>query len=353
MSYTRAVAALRLQPTDRIPQTETLEHPAYIRQVSGIDPYVDPVGAGLRALEALDLDWVFGLHRHAVRFEAGQTVKDLGAGRLLTDWGLIGSSWQDVPLFTSPEEVLRYRPLEDAEFRVPLISRERRASYVGGPWAQQATIGDRALATGLYYTTLFQYGIMAFGWEHFLLAAAMDPETFDVILEQFAEISRQNVAAWVTGDCPMFMFHDDVAITRGLVFAPEWYRKYLFPKYERILEPARRAGKRIVFVSDGNYTELLPDLFAVGVDGVMVDERMDLAAILARHGRDKVVIGNVDVQVLTWGTPEEIRREVRRCCDLGRDCPGYFIKCFGDLPQNIPTEHLDVYFDAVHTYGRR
>jgi hypothetical protein len=353
MSYARAVAALRLQATDRIPQTETLEHPAYIRKVSGLDPYTDPVAAYLRTLELLDLDWVFGLHRHAVRFGDGQSVMDLGNGRVLTDWGLVGSSWQDVPLFDSPEDVLRYRPLEDVEGRVSLVGREKRATYVGGPRDSQATIGTRALATGLYYTTLFQYGIMAFGWESFLLAAAMDPATFDVILTQFAELSRQNVASWVTGDCPMFMFHDDIAITKGLVFAPEWYRKYLFPKYELILEPAKRAGKRIVFVSDGNYTDLLPDLFAAGVDGVMVDERMGLAAILRRHGRDKVVIGNVDVQILTWGTPDQIRGEVRRCCDLGRDCPGYFIKCFGDLPQNIPVENLDVYFDAVHTYGRR
>ena len=74
---------------------------------------------------------------------------------------------------------------------------------------------------------------------------------------------------------------------------------------------------------------------------------------MKRWGRDKILVGTVDIRILTWGTPDDIRREVRRCCDLGRDCPGYFLKCFGDIPENVPIANLDIYFDACRTYGRR
>lgn len=353
MSYARAIAAINRQPTDRIPQTEVLQHPGYMHKTSGIDPYEDTVASYFRTIELLDLDWMIGIPEKAVRFPKGQLSMDLPDGRRLTDYGISGSEWEAESPFTSPEEVLRYRPLEDAEGKVRWLLPKERQKFRGLPERDQALAGKTCLSTGNYYTTLFQYGIYAFGWENFLLAAAMDPATFDVILWQFAEISRQNVDDFTSGDCPVCFIHDDVATSRGLVFAPEWYRKYLYPKYEMILEPAKRRGKRIVYVSDGNYSEVMPDLFAVGVEGIFFDERNDLTAIIKRWGRDKIIAGNIDVQIITWGTPEDIRREVRRCCDLGRDCPGYFLKCFGDIPHNIPMENLDVYFDACRTYGRR
>ena len=57
------------------------------------------------------------------------------------------------------------------------------------------------------------------------------------------------------------MIHDDICMEKGPVFHPDWYRKRLFPLYEFILEPIiNNKNSKICFVSDGDYTELLPDL---------------------------------------------------------------------------------------------
>ena len=56
MSRQRALAAINLQPTDRIPRTECVQHPEFERALTGIDPYLHPQKARVAMLQKLDLD---------------------------------------------------------------------------------------------------------------------------------------------------------------------------------------------------------------------------------------------------------------------------------------------------------
>jgi uroporphyrinogen-III decarboxylase len=236
---------------------------------------------------------------------------------------------------------------------VRILTREYRQDRYESPLRAQEEIGEQALVTGLYYTTLFQACIMTFGWENFLEAAASEPEAFGRILDEFTEISVENIRQWVQSPCPVCFFHDDLAISTGLVFPPDWYRREIYPRYERIFEPARQAGKTIHFVSDGRYEELMPDLYALGVRGFLIDPDNDLEAALGRFGRDCAILGNIDTSILTSGTPADVHAEVKRCAGLGKRFPGYFFRAAGDLPHNIPLDNIRAYFAAKQELGTR
>lgn len=355
MALDRALRAFNLQPTDRIPSQEWLDHPEFIRKITGIDPFERPTEAVLAAIRALDIDWVGDLPRAAVKFEKDERTKKGADGNTYTEWGFTGSIWEDEHVFADVDQVLAYSPLEDARGagRVRVVSREYRTQRIAGPREARGIAGDACLITGLYYTTLFQFGIMAFGWEHFLTAAASEPDRFREILAEFAQISEENVREWVRDDCPVLWFHDDVAMTSGLVFPPDWYRREIFPHYDRILQPARDAGKKLIFVSDGNYMDLMDDLLALGIDGLMVDPTNDLETVLRKCGPNRAVIGNINTLTLTTGSTDDVRREVRRCAELGKRYPGYFFKAAGDLPHNIPLDNMQAYFDAKAELGVR
>jgi len=254
------------------------------------------------------------------------------------------------PPFHSYEDVLAYNPLEKTTVA------ERRKNYrrtVDGLMAQNAMTGPNTLILPMYYTTLFQSFILTFGWAMFLETAASEPERFKRTIEWFTRISIE-YTTYYAKHCalPVFFAHDDLALTRGLVFRPEWYRENIFPYYERIFEPIKKAGKKLLFVSDGNYTDLIDDLVAVGVDGLMIDQYVDLDRLMRRYGGKIAVIGNADVAPLTFGSPGDVRREVRRCMDAGKRYPGYFIRCHGDMPHNIPLANMRAYFEACRELGR-
>lgn len=345
MSYKRAIKAIHLKPTDRVAQQENFDHPEYMQELVGYDPWENPSQAFIDSYKALDVDWILGLPKRAVRFAKGESSRKGKDGVRYTEWGLSGSSWREEFPFGDIDDVLAYDP----EAAISIT-----ADPTAGVRADQELMDDSAVVSGIFYTTLFQYPIMTFGWELFLTAAAAEPDRFQRVLEGFAEVSRRYLEKWAAADLDLIMIHDDVAMEQGPVFHPDWYRQRLFPLYEKLLEPLRSCSKtKIAFVSDGDYTPLLDDLVTIGFDGFLINDNMDLGDIARRIGEEHFLIGNVNTLVLTHGSVEEVWGEVRRCLEEARPCAGHFIKATRDLPHNIPLANIRAYFDAVAELGRR
>ena len=62
--------------------------------------------------------------------------------------------------------------------------------------------------------------------------------------------------------------------------------------------------------------------------------------------------GNAHIDKLTYGTTEDVRKEVKRCMEYGHKYPGYVMKVTGDLPHNIPLDNIKAYFHYCKEYGR-
>jgi len=50
---------------------------------------------------------------------------------------------------------------------------------------------------------------------------------------------------------------------------------------------------------------------------------------------------------------DEIRAEVKRCTDVGRDLSGYFYAVGNHIPYNVPIENALFYFELIQEMGRR
>jgi len=141
--------------------------------------------------------------------------------------------------------------------------------------------------------------------------------------------------------------HDDIVWSAGPAIRPAWYRRYIFPHYQRYWAPLLEAGKKPIFVSDGNYTEFIDDIAACGAQGFFLEPLTDLAYLTERYGRTHIIVGNADTRILLRGNRREIRQEVERCMRLGRDCPGFFMSVTNMIPANTPVESA-LYYNQVY-----
>ena len=98
--------------------------------------------------------------------------------------------------------------------------------------------------------------------------------------------------------------------------------------------------------------DLIPHLIDIGVDvinPVQVSARgMDTARLKATYGKDVVFWGGgVDTQqVLPFGTPDQVRAEVRhRVADLGPD--GFVWAAVHNIQSGVPPENVIAAFEAV------
>jgi hypothetical protein len=214
--------------------------------------------------------------------------------------------------------------------------------------------GDLAVMYSLYYTTLFQWPIVMFDWEPFLYAAGSDPERFDDHLwKPWAEISRKQFEAMAAMDEEVVFCHDDLTMSTGPVFRPDFYEKYIFSKYPRIMEPAVRAGKKIVLVCDGNLSVFLERLLELPIAGIMYENpATPYERVLETWGKaGRAFIGGTATGILTNGTPDEVRSHTRDVIERGRKYPGFIISSCGQLPGNIPMQNILTYFETRNELG--
>jgi uroporphyrinogen decarboxylase len=68
-----------------------------------------------------------------------------------------------------------------------------------------------------------------------------------------------------------------------------------------------------------------------------------------RFGKDLTFFGGVSIQkLLPFGTPAQIRAEVRRLIDRIGPGGGFIIAPSHEMPGDIPLENLIAFIEAVH-----
>ena len=337
MSYERGIAAIHLQAPERIPHTQYVTHPqwlAALRERAG-RPEAD-------IAELLDFDLIW--HTDQPAGLPGRWT-DMGHGV----WQPDGSDFRlpkESP-FRDPEEIFGLDPFEE----YGRVDHGRQVEKYQS-WYDQARKRDCVVPGGLYMS-LVSFAIAAFGWENLLAAAGMDGDRFGGVLSRWADLLMGYVQAWAATDIEVFITHDDIVWTSGAIFRPEFYRTYVFPSYKRYWQALKDAGKKILFCSDGNYTDFIDDIAAAGADGFIFEPTTDLDYVAARYGRTHAIIGNADCRILTFGSREDIDREVARCMDAGRDCPGFFFAVGNHIPPNVPIDNADACIAAYLRMRRR
>lgn len=343
MSYDIGWSAINLEMPERVGHTEYCSHPLLVKAVTGVDPREDG-SAWRKFYDAVGYDFIWSGNDGPE-----WTGRRTSMGHAVFQQDGVDFDQNIFCPFESPEEILSFDPV--AEYGLPSI--EDRAACFEKSWQSAQAAHPEQVVPGGYYKTLFSACIHAFGWEMFLSSAPLDYERFDRVLEGFFQISMANFRAWAQTSARVFICHDDIVWSQGAVFHPDWYRKYTFPRYKKLWAVLKEAGKKILFCSDGDFTQFVDDIADAGADGFIFEPLTDLEYVVRKYGRDKVVIGNVDTRILTFGDKEAIRRDVQRCMDLGKPCPGFFIAVGNHIPHNVPIDNALYYFELVEKQGRR
>jgi hypothetical protein len=371
-SRERALKAIRLENTDRIPHKEGLTCPAFETALTGIDAIRYPFSARLKTLEMLDIDMDLTPGKDEVSefiFEGDEVSTKDSEGRTLVRWGS-GTTWEweHGNLFPTIEEVLAFDPEDhflkkggspyfgDIKDIQPLMTQsiENMGETLNAEHQRiQNLVGQSAEVPGFFYRTFFMWPLMLFGWENFAYLALQHEDAFTRIAEGFVRISEKVCQAFALTNIRVFMSHDDLCGKDGPFFNPSWYQKYVYPSYERIWAPLKEEGIKILYVSDGKLDSVVDDVMAAGADGILAEPATDLAAFAERYGKSAIFVGNVDGRILKFGTRKEIRREVDRVSAFGKDCPGYFYGVTNAITWDTPVENIRYYFDYCSEIGRR
>lgn len=337
MSYERGMAAFNLQAPAEIPHTQYITHPEWLKYLQKKQNKPD---AGWEAL--LDFDFVWNVD---LPLPPRGRWTDMGHAVFQAD----GSDYRqpkESP-FSDLEEMYNLDPIKEYG---PVDEIAQTAKYAD--WWGKAGKGDHVI-TGGTYNSVVSWAIWTFGWENLLVAAGTDPQRFGELLNRWSDYLLAYVRSWARTGLEVYHTHDDMVWTAGAIFKPEFYRQYVFPNYKKQWEIVKNAGKKVIFTSDGNYTEFVDDVAAAGADGFIFEPTTDLEYICRKYGKTHVIIGNADCRILTFGTRAETVKEVERCMNTGRDCPGFFFAVGNHIPPNVPIENAEACMETYFSLRKR
>lgn len=137
------------------------------------------------------------------------------------------------------------------------------------------------------------------GFENALCQAMIEPEAYGELLEAVADHKiRLYKKVYEICQPDILVYHDDMAMQVGPFFPTDFYVKYIFPQYKRIVDAAREIGyKHVVHHSCGRVEPLLPYWIECGFDGWdSVNPVNDLVKIKAEYGNRLVFMPGLDTQ---------------------------------------------------------
>lgn len=346
----RMLAAIERKPVDRIPTDiwATAE-----------------VWEKLRAHFSEGADILAALHIDGTRGIApdycGSAPPAVGPGESANYWGMV---MRRTPYADGIYEEQVFYPLAEAR----TIDDLDRYRWPRADWFDYSKM--RAQAQEARKTHLVTFGYMAPFYYHNLLRGLErsltdpydDPEFTHEILRRisdfFYEHHRRAFEA-CDGLIDVAQVTDDLGSQTGPLISPKIYDAFYAEHHRRFINLCHAFGIKVFHHDDGSCRIFLPRLVEMGIDILNPIQwtcpGMDRAELKREFGDRICFHGGVENQrILPFGTPEEVRAEVRACIDtLASDGTGYIVAPCHNLQPNTPLENILAMYDEAWRYGRQ
>lgn len=219
------------------------------------------------------------------------------------------------------------------------------------------TFNSRYAVRGPYWNPLFCRVCDLFGMEQAMVRMLSEPHVFEAVLDRVFQHTFEFCSHLLEscGDSmPILCLGDDFATQRDLMISPKHWRRYLKPRYSKLFELGRRAGKFIWFHSCGNITAVLDDLVEVGVD-IWETVQLHTLPISAeqlklKYGDRLSFFGGVNTQRLPFAAPDQVREETVRCIEVLGKGGGYICGPDHHVKPDVSAQNTLALFDTAMNF---
>ncbi|MBM3213850.1 hypothetical protein FJZ36_02920 [Candidatus Poribacteria bacterium] len=155
------------------------------------------------------------------------------------------------------------------------------------------------------------------GFENALIDAATEPDFYAELLDRLTDLRLSMVAQCADVPADAIFFGDDWGDQRGVILGPDRWRRFLKPRWAKVIDAVHAQGKIAMCHSCGSIVDILPDVIEIGLDvfeSVQPEaEGMNPYELKRQYGKHITFWGCLGSQsTIQFGTPQEIHDEVRR-----------------------------------------
>ena len=218
--------------------------------------------------------------------------------------------------------------------------------------ARVAAVRKTGRFSRLGWASLFERMHFIRGFENTLIDLVEQPPELGMLAGIFDGYWEREIAALIEAKVDCVTFGDDFGMQKNLIFSPEIFRSFFKPRYQRLMKPIKEAGIKIHFHSCGDVWDLLEDFKDMGVDSIWPQiTAYDLKEFVKKL-RDLELAAAIHIDranVMTSGTPDEVRRSLNACAEAFRPYEGgsWF---YVEIDNGFPYENIVALVDEINKY---
>ena len=221
-----------------------------------------------------------------------------------------------------------------------------------------------------------QYAILATPWlafplerafamqrmDRFMLNLGRYPDFARALLTRIAELCKTLMGHFLHGigdNIDMIKIGDDLGMQNSLLMSPKMYRQIVKPIHADYISFIKsRTKAKVFFHTDGDVFDLIPDFIEMGVDilnpiQTSAGKMSNLEELKKQFGKNIIFCGGIDTHhVLPFGTPDEVRAEVKRIIQILGQSGGYMLASVHTILPDVPAENVLAMVDAAVEFGR-
>lgn len=210
--------------------------------------------------------------------------------------------------------------------------------------------GNMSGASGDFYArggwiTFFEQMQQLHGFEATLMDLAEDRKEIHQLRDDLLQFNLDWLDRWLANEYQGLHFADDWGSQTGMLVSPKIFRSFFKPVYREMFDKVHAAGLDVWFHSDGNITEILPDLLELGVDVLNCQTSvMDLDRLKPLVG-EMCFRTDIDRQhLLPHASPAEIKRSIHELFETIGTSKGGIVAC-GSV-EDAPLENIAAMYEA-------
>lgn len=209
--------------------------------------------------------------------------------------------------------------------------------------------------------SVFQHPSLFRGIEQLLYELVAEPKTAALILDRVTDFYVDyfgRIFAEAGDLIDIFRLADDIGAQDSLLISPKILEEFVAPRVRKCTDLAHQYNIKVLFHTDGNVREAIPDIIEWGID-ILDPIQPEVASMeargLKREFGDKLSFsGGVGSQeILPHGSVEDVKAEVGRILEAMKPGGGYVLSPgHPSLQMDVPRENIVAMFEAGLKYGK-
>lgn len=208
---------------------------------------------------------------------------------------------------------------------------------------------------------LLEMGFFIRRMDNFLMDLIVEEDKVSEMLDLLVEMNLASLEKKCRslGDIvDVIRFGDDLGMTSAPFMDLSTFRKLLKPRYKILCDYVKKNSNMKIFLhSCGSVKQFIPDLIEVGFDILNPVQTncydMDPLQLKKEFGKDIVFWGGgVDTSsIINRGTPEEVRNDVMRRCEIFSKDGGFVFAPIHNILSEVPPQNIVAAYNAVKEFN--